>query len=164
MQIYQQGKVVAVSSSKKGGIPKNPKDYIEIFNLGVRDDYHSGEINFHANKNNPNRQISVVANEVIEDINSQIGEKIFPGSLGENILVEGLGDLSHIASGDILKIGKSVTLRVTDQNEPCVTLNSIDNRILKLIVGRRGLVASVESTGYIYPNDKVKLIPKKENV
>ena len=106
----------------------------------------------------------LIKEDIFKVSKKQIGEKIFPGSLGENILVEGLGDLSHIASGDILKIGKSVTLRVTDQNEPCVTLNSIDNRILKLIVGRKGLVASVESTGYIYPNDKVKLIPKKENV
>ena len=45
------GKVISVNSSDKGGIPKIPQEVVEIYEYGVKGDYHSGKTNFHAKKN-----------------------------------------------------------------------------------------------------------------
>ena len=149
------GKVVSVNSSIKGGIPKMPQDSIEIYKYGVRGDYHSGKTNFHAKKNNLDRQITIVAKETVDFINKNIGNKISAGSLGENILIHGFGDLSNVSNKHIMKIGTDVVLKINGQNQPCSTLNSIDKRVLKLIIGKRGLLATVESTGIIRKDDEV---------
>ena len=151
------GTVISTNSSTDGGIPKFQKDFIEIYQYGVVGDFHSGKNNFHANKNNINRQVTIVSNEILKLINESIGEKLFPGSLGENILVEGLGYLEDIENGTKIKFGKNVILEITDQNQPCSTLNSIDKRILKLIIGKRGLLAKVINTGMIKKGDKVQI-------
>tara|TARA_E500000331_G_C17023089_1_gene611730 strand:+ start:126 stop:605 length:480 start_codon:yes stop_codon:yes gene_type:complete len=154
------GKVVSVNSSIKGGIPKMPQDSIEIYKYGVRGDYHSGKTNFHAKKNNLDRQITIVAKETVDLINKNIGNKISAGSLGENILIHGFGDLSNVSNKHIVKIGTDVVLKINGQNQPCSTLNSIDKRVLKLIIGKRGLLATVESTGIIRKDDEVKIYKK----
>ena len=154
------GKVVSVNSSIKGGIPKMPQDSIEIYKYGVRGDYHSGKTNFHAKKNNLDRQITIVAKETVDFINKNIGNKISAGSLGENILIHGFGDLSNVSNKHIMKIGTDVVLKINGQNQPCSTLNSIDKRVLKLIIGKRGLLATVESTGIIRKDDDVKIYKK----
>ena len=154
------GKVVSVNSSIKGGIPKMPQDSIEIYKYGVRGDYHSGKTNFHAKKNNLDRQITIVAKETVDFINKNIGNKISAGSLGENILIHGFGDLSNVSNNHIMKIGTDVVLKINGQNQPCSTLNSIDKRVLKLIIGKRGLLATVESTGIIRKDDEVKIYKK----
>ena len=154
------GKVVSVNSSIKGGIPKMPQDSIEIYKYGVRGDYHSGKTNFHAKKNNLDRQITIVAKETVDFINKNIGNKISAGSLGENILIHGFGDLSNVSNKHIMKIGTDVVLKINGQNQPCSTLNSIDKRVLKLIIGKRGLLATVESIGIIRKDDEVKIYKK----
>ena len=111
----------------------------------------------YSNKNKNNRQETIVSNEILKLINETIGEKLFPGSLGENILVEGLGYLEDIENGSKIKFGNNVILEITDQNQPCSTLNSIDKRILKLIIGKRGLLAKVINTGMIKKGDKVQI-------
>ena len=56
-----------------------------------------------------------------------------------------------------MEIGSDVKLKINGQNQPCATLNSIDDRILKLIVGKRGLLATVNVTGIIKNDDEVRL-------
>ena len=71
------GTVISTNSSTDGGIPKFQKDFIEIYKYGVVGDFHSGKYNFHANKNNINRQVTIVSNEILKLINETIGEKLF---------------------------------------------------------------------------------------
>ena len=151
------GKVISTNSSKKAGLPKYQKEYIEIYEFGVKGDFHSGKINFHANKNNLDRQITIVSNEVIKEISIKIGKKLIPGSLGENILIEGMGYLENFTKGMKLKFGNDVVLKVTGQNQPCSALNSIDEKMLKLIIGKRGLLAKVIKTGIIKKGDEVQI-------
>ena len=56
-----------------------------------------------------------------------------------------------------MKFGTNVVLEVTEQNQPCSTLQSIDKRVLKLIIGKRGLLAKVIDTGVIKKGDKVQI-------
>ena len=151
------GKVISTNLSRNSGIPKYEKEFIEIYKFGVKGDYHSGKVNFHANKNNLGRQISIVSNEVLKEINGLIGKKLFPGSLGETILIEGFGYLENFNKGDKLKFGDDVILEITGQNQPCATLNSKDEKRLKLIIGKRGLLANVFETGIIRKGDEVQI-------
>ena len=98
MEVIAPGRVVAVCMSPNGGVPKYSQEAIVIGRQGVEGDYHSGPINRHKKTGpaEPNsRQITLVAHEVLEEMNVRLDTELKPGDLGENILVSGLGDLSH---------------------------------------------------------------------
>ena len=89
-------------------MPKYPKDEIDVGNYGVDGDYHAGPISTHGSSaGKPNeRQVSIVSKEVYDLLTASLDVEIEPGAFGENMLVEGLGDLSELASGDVLRIGE----------------------------------------------------------
>ena len=142
-------------------MPKYPREEIVVGTYGVDSDYHSGPISTHGSSaGKPNdRPVSVVSKEVYDLLTASIDVQIEPGAFGENILVEGIGDLSELASGDVLRVGGSVAIRVTEQNKPCSNLDYIDKSVLKACVGKRGIVGTVISTGRVRPGDKVSIEP-----
>ena len=89
---------------------------------------------------------------------------IVPGDLGENFLVDNMGDLTNIKPGSRLKIGKEVIIEITKHNTPCVTINKIHPLLMESILGRRGLLAKVESTGTVKPGDAIEILWKIINV
>ena len=95
---------------------------------------------------------------VIEELSIKLQIELPPGSLGENFLVNGLGDLSSINSGVRLMLGEDVIIEITKQNTPCVTLNKIHPLMMVSILGRRGLVAKVETTGKVRTDDLIKIL------
>ena len=142
-------------------MPKYVLDEVEVGKYGVIGDYHAVEISEHgssAGKSNL-RHVSIVAKELYDSLNAQLDLEIEPGAFGENFLVEGLGELSELAGGDVIRLGGSVAVRVTIQNDPCVNLNYIDKSVLKSCVGRRGIVGTVVSTGTVRPGDAVSIEP-----
>jgi MOSC domain-containing protein YiiM len=68
------------------------------------------------------------------------GHDVGPGSLGENILTEGL-DLLALSGGTSLEIGEAV-LRVTGLRNPCRQINDLSPGLLKVVVARADGVAS----------------------
>ena len=142
-------------------MPKYPREEIVVGTYGVDSDYHSGPISTHGSSaGKPNeRQVSIVSKEVYDLLTASIDVQIEPGAFGENILVEGIGDLSELASGDVLRVGGSVAIRVTEQNKPCSNLDYIDKSVLKACVGKRGIVGTVISTGRVRPGDEVSIEP-----
>ena len=155
------GTVIACCAREERGMPKYPRDEIDVGTYGVDGDYHAGPISTHGSSaGKPNdRQVSVVSQEVYDLLNASIDVKIDPGAFGENVLVEGLGDLSELATGDVLRIGDRVAIRVTEQNKPCSNLDYIDKSVLKACVGKRGVVGTVVSTGKVRPGDEVSIEP-----
>ena len=155
------GTVVACCARQERGMPKYPRDEIVVGTYGVDGDYHAGPISTHGSSaGKPNdRQVSIVSREVYDLLASSIDVEIEPGAFGENMLVEGLGDLSELASGDVLRIGENVAIRVTEQNKPCSNLDYIDKSVLKACVGKRGIVGTVVSTGKVRPGDEVSIEP-----
>ena len=71
-----------------------------------------------------------------------------PGSLGENVLTEGL-DFQSIRPGDHITLGAEVRLEVHDVRSPCATLKSLDKRFPDLLQGRSGFVCRVLKGGRI---------------
>ncbi len=153
------GRVVAVCSSPNGGVPKYRRVEIEIGPYGVVGDYHAGPVNRHKKHGDPEpntRQITIVAQEVLDDVNEQLGIQLEPGHLGENLTVVGLGDLSDLVPGDVLRVGTAV-LEITAQNKPCSTVAVYHEQLVKELYGRRGVCAIVRQPGRVRPGDLVVL-------
>lgn len=155
----KSGRVVAVCSSPVGGVPKYRRLEIEVGPDGVVGDYHAGPFNRHKKRGEPEpntRQITIVAQEVLDEMNELLDIQLEPGFLGENLTVVGLGDLSDLAPGDLLHVG-SVILEVTAQNKPCNTVAVYHPQLVKTLYGRRGVCAVVRVPGTIRPGDVVIL-------
>jgi len=141
-----KGIVIAVCFSSNAGIPKHPQLQVNVGALGIEGDYHAGP---------GRRQVSVVAKETFKALEAELGVVVSPGGFGENVLVEGLGDLSDLQPADILCFASGVELEVTAQNEPCRNLMAHHPLVPKLAYGRRGIVATVRSGGLLKPGDPV---------
>ncbi|MQF83158.1 MOSC domain-containing protein [SAR202 cluster bacterium AD-802-E10_MRT_200m] len=156
--LTQPGTVLSVSLSLHPGVPKYPQPEIHIGEFGVDGDFHAGPINRHKKTDGkePNqRQLTIVAQEALNSLNQILGTHLEAGSIGENILVDGLGDLGVLVAGDRIWIGSDVILRVTSQNKPCATLNVYHPQIIKHLIGMRGVTAVVEHGGTVKPGDSI---------
>ncbi|GBD11579.1 Putative metal-sulfur cluster biosynthesis proteins YuaD [bacterium HR23] len=152
------GRVLAVCLRPTGGIPKYPQPVIFLNGQGVEGDWHAGPINKHKKRGDPEpnwRQVSIVAQEVYSDLGEALGIRLEPGAFGENMLVEGLGDLSDLCPGDRLHLGDTAVVEVTKQNSPCATLEVHHPDIVRLVKGRRGVVGVVHRPGPVRPGDRV---------
>jgi MOSC domain-containing protein YiiM len=154
------GTVVAVCLRKEKGVPKYPQSEVAIGEYGVEGDCHAGPMRTrNSGEVVPNtRHVSLVAKEVFDDLNHELGTAIPPGGFGENILVKGMGNLTDIAEGDLLRFSSGVELEVTGQNDPCKHLMIYHNQIPKRAYGRRGIVAVVKTTGSLKPGDTVEVL------
>ncbi|MDT7944111.1 MAG: MOSC domain-containing protein [Dehalococcoidia bacterium] len=156
------GKVVAVCLSPHPGIPKYPQERVTVGPWGIVGDYHARPHTVHPrwDGTRPNRrQVSIVAREVYAELERALGIKVPPGGFAENVLVQGLGDLSHLQPGQRLLFSSGVVLEVTAQNIPCKNLAVYHPQVPKLVYGRRGVVAVVVTTGTISPGDLVRIGP-----
>ena len=160
-QTLEHGTVVAVCLRPESGVPKYPQPEIEVGTHGVEGDFHSGQINKHKKTGSPEpntRHVTIVAQEALEAVNAHLQVELGPGSIGENIQVSGLGDLSNLKAGDLLELGANAVVQVTSQNAPCATLNVYHKEIIKSFLGRRGVTATVVKTGALRPGDAVRVV------
>tara|TARA_B110000116_G_C16784097_1_gene559916 strand:- start:1088 stop:1591 length:504 start_codon:yes stop_codon:yes gene_type:complete len=167
MSKTSSGKVISVNMSPEGGVPKYPQPQVFIDQYGISEDYHSGEINKHlkcgaTEPNVPNsRPISIVSLEVLNEVSTLLGIDLKPGDLAENITIDKLGDLSDLVEGDNIQIGKEVVLQVSGQNKPCGILNVYHESVVKSLVSKRGITATVIKTGIVKPEDNCHIIKGK---
>lgn len=154
------GTVVAVCLNPNPGVPKHPQPGVTVTLDGIEGDFHAGPIARHAGRNlSPNqRQVSVVAQEAIEEVNRELDIAIPPGGFGENALVQGLGDLGELKAGDRLRFSSGVVLEVTGQNDPCKNLMVWHPQVPKHVYGKRGIVAIVQTPGVLKPGDGVEVV------
>ncbi len=135
-----------------------PEPWVEVGPHGVVGDYHAGPHQRHPrlDPSRPNlRQVTVVAQELLDWVADTLGVCLRPGDLGENVLVEGLGDLTAVASGDLLVFEGGAVLVVTGPNAPCHKVNRYHPALREYLKGRRGLTARVYRPGRIGAGDAV---------
>lgn len=152
----RRGRVVAVCLRPTSGIPKYPQPVIALNRHGVEGDWHAGPINKHKKKGDPEtnwRQVSIVSQEMYFYLRETLGIHLQPGAFGENILVEGLGDLSDLQPGDRLHLGQTAIVEISKQNNPCATLEIYHPAIVRTVMGKRGVVGVVHSPGLVHPGD-----------
>jgi MOSC domain-containing protein YiiM len=154
------GTVLAVCLSPQGGIPKFPQPEVVVTPYGIEGDCHSGPLrmNRHGEAVPNRRQVSVCAQEVYDDLGARLGVRVPPGGFGENILVQGLGDLSDLRPGDVLRFGGGVEVEVTAQNVPCANLSVYHPLVPKVVYGRRGIVGVVRAPGVLRPGEAVTVV------
>lgn len=166
--LEQEGIVIAVCKSPVREYPKFPQKRVYIGDHGVDGDAHAGIYRRSYSKPlffKPNdREISIVSDEVRQDINKALGLNIEPGGFNENILVSGVGELGDIPDHYRISFSSGVEMVITEQNLGCYKLNDFHRTTFMVkatmkevepqkFQNRRGLVTIVTQTGYLSPGD-----------
>ncbi|MBL6731567.1 MAG: MOSC domain-containing protein [Candidatus Poseidoniaceae archaeon] len=140
-----------------GGVPKTPVHSLSVSTNGCQGDDQDDK-KHHGGKN---KAICLFQQEILDSLSSN-GHPIYPGSTGENILIEGI-EIGSIEVGTCLKIGE-IEITVTQDAPPCKTISNsfIDGEFTK-ISHRKNTnftrwYAAVKSTGNVNIGDKVELI------
>ena len=143
-------KVLAVNISEKKGTIKKPTDSIQLTEIGVVGDAHSGS--WH-------RQVSLLANESIDKFSKEAGRKINYGEFAENITTEGL--LLHTTKPLDRFIGKDIELEITQIGKKCHGDNcSIFREIGNCVMPKEGIFARVIKHGKLKADDVLVYQPR----
>jgi len=111
------GRIVQLSISA-GGVPKRPVAIAHVTHDGLEGDAHRD----HEHHGGPERAVCVYSMEAIRALTAE-GHAIVPGTLGENVTVEGL-DWARVEPGARLSLGDTVLLEVTRYTSPCFKIKA----------------------------------------
>jgi MOSC domain-containing protein YiiM len=100
--------------------------------------------------------VSLFDIEILTQLQKE-GFPLYPGAIGENLTVTGLG-VQRLPPGTILEIGQ-VLLRLEEPRKPCYVLDAIHPCLKDVIVGRCGYMASVVRGGVIEPGMNIIEMP-----
>lgn len=143
-------KVVSVNISEKKGVIKKPVDTIELNDLGVKNDAHSG--NWH-------RQVSLLGLESFKKFETEAGRKIAFGEFAENITTEGVV-LYKTSPLDRLIIGDT-DLEITQIGKKCHgTSCAIFKEVGNCVMPKEGIFARVINHGTLKAGMEGYYIPK----
>lgn len=163
------GQIIAIAYSPEliNGVGKELHDEAQVTRWGIPGDRHYGETRYSSSRKQVvpnNRPITVVGVEATRRAAERLGiPPVPPGGLGENFLIEGLGDLSELTSGDQLHFVSpegtlKVALEVVDQNDPCSNLQVYHKLMVKELYGKRGLLCTVLKEGTSRLGDTVRVV------
>lgn len=109
-----KARIVQISVSRSG-VPKTAVPAARVTTEGLEGDTH--RFRYHGG---PERAVCLFPIELIERLRAE-GHAIAPGSLGENVTVEGL-DWSSVVPGRHVLLGEQVLLQITRYTTPCLTI------------------------------------------
>jgi len=143
-------KILSVNISEKKGTVKKPVESIQLSDIGVFSDAHSGK--WH-------RQVSLLAAESIAKFSGEAGRKINFGEFAENITTEGL--LLHECKPLDRFRNDSIELEVTQIGKKCHGDNcSIFREVGNCVMPKEGIFAKVISSGKLRAGDELNYFPK----
>lgn len=146
--------VLSVNVSEKKGTIKKPVESIQMTEIGVIGDAHSGK--WH-------RQVSLLASESISKFSAEAGRVIKFGEFAENITTEGL--LLHECRPLDRFRNNSVELEVTQIGKKCHGDNcSIFREIGNCVMPKDGIFARVIRNGNLTAGDELQYQPKIMNI
>jgi MOSC domain-containing protein YiiM len=106
-----EGRIVQLSVSA-GGVPKLAIPATRVSSLGLQGDAHRYE-----HHGGLERAVCLFSLEAIDALAAE-GHTIGPGTIGENVTVEGI-DWNRVTPGVRLRLGERVVLEVTRYTSPC---------------------------------------------
>lgn len=142
--------VVSVNISEKKGTIKMPVKAIELTDIGVKGDAHSGK--WH-------RQVSLLGTESFEKFEGQAGRKLAYGEFAENITTSGIilyqtRPLDRFIIGDseleVTQIGKHC------HGDGCAIYREVGNCVMP----KEGIFCRVIKYGTVKAGDTVKYLPR----
>mgnify|MGYP006103950195 FL=1 len=113
---------------------------------------------YYNNYRKPSDQITLIEQEIIEDFEKKINQKIEHKDFRRNVITEGI-PLTKLINKKI-QIGNEVVLKIHEICEPCDYLQKklkIDN-LVKLLVNKSGVKAEIITSGKIKINDKLIIL------
>lgn len=141
------GTVVAVCTSNIKGIQKTEVAQAQLVaDHGIEGDAHAGP--WH-------RQVSLLANERIQEFKDR-GAEVTLGAFGENLIVEGLGDLKSCPIGTRFTCGNAV-LELTQIGKECHAHCAIYHAMGDCIMPREGVFCRVIEGGTVSPGTAISL-------
>ncbi len=142
------GKLIAISISKKKGIPKTNVNSVSVLeDFGIEGDVHAGK--WH-------RQISLLANESIDKMRNAGLPNLRPGAFAENLTTEFI-DVPHLKVGTKIKIGSEAEFEITQIGKECHSKCAIYFKVGDCVMPTEGIFARVIKSGEIQVNDKIKV-------
>ena len=151
------GHIVQLSVSS-GGVPKHAVETARVTTLGLEGDVHRNR----EHHGGPERAICLFAMEAIRDLQAE-GHPLVPGTLGENVTVEGL-DWGAVQPGARLQLGDEVLLEITRYTTPCFNIRPAfrggDYSLVsqKRHPGRSRVYGRVVTTGTLRRGDPARLV------
>jgi len=155
--VSDAGHIVQLSVSS-GGVPKHAVETARVTTLGLEGDAHRNR----EHHGGPERAICLFAMEAIRDLQAE-GHPLVPGTLGENVTVEGL-DWTAVQPGARLQLGDEVLLEITRYTTPCFNIRPAfrggDYSLVsqKRHPGRSRVYARVVTTGTLRRGDPARLV------
>ena len=147
-------KVLSVNTSEKKGTVKKPVESIQLNEIGVAGDAHSGW--WH-------RQVSLLATESIQKFAAEAGRSISFGEFAENITTSGL--LLHECRPLDRFMNDTIELEVTQIGKKCHGDNcSIFREIGNCVMPKEGIFARVIRNGNLKAGDELSYLPKILNI
>lgn len=104
----QKFKVISVNISEKKGVVKKPVEKIELCDVGIKNDAHSGKWN---------RMVSLLGTESFDKFSKDAGRTIEYGEFAENITTEGVVLYETLPLDRF--IGEHIELEVTQIGKKC---------------------------------------------
>jgi MOSC domain-containing protein YiiM len=150
-------RIVQLSISN-GGVPKRAVESVRVTPLGLEGDAHRDR----EHHGGPERAVCLFALEAIRALQAE-GHPLVPGTLGENVTLEGL-DWSAVQPGVRLRLGGEVLLEITRYTTPCFNIRPafIDGDYSRVSQkrhpGRSRVYARVVETGTLRLGDSVQLL------
>ena len=164
--------VTSVNSSAVHEFSKSPQPSVRLLEgLGVEGDAHCGPTVKHRsrvrrNPDQPNlRQVHLLHTELFDEV-AQLGHRLRPGDMGENITTTGV-DLLALPRDTVLLLGDTAQVRVTGLRNPCWQIDAFSSGLLGHMVGvdeqgrtvrRAGVMAVVRRSGLVRAGDPITVV------
>lgn len=175
-------KIVSVHSGSNDDLSKEEHASIQVELDGIVGDRHRSYVRdtwkgdkqpFGTVRRNE-RQWSAVSVEELASISAEMGLKvgITAASVGANLCIEGISELSRLPKGTLLQFPSGTALIVEEFNPPCSDMSKIqasvhhtqsgepvtDTEFSKAAKLSRGVVGVVEAAGTINAGDEVTVV------
>ncbi len=155
--VLAKGTLASINISG-GGVPKRRINGVKVARLGLLNDDQNDKVHH----GGPDRAVCIYSLQKVLALREE-GHPIEPGSVGENLTVDGLV-WELVMPGVRLRIGESVVLEVTSFTSPCKTIRRAftDGRFVrisqKVHPGWSRVYARVIDEGDLRIGDRVEVL------
>ena len=145
----KKAEIAAVCISREKHVQKDEvEEVLLVTDLGIEGDAHAGFAH---------RQVSLLADESIDEMRDKGLTDLKPGAFGENLVTRGV-DLVALKVGDHLSVGEGVLLEVTQIGKECVDRCAIYYQTGDCIMPREGIFTRVLKGGRVAAGDEIKVL------